>query len=113
VDEWNEVIPNTRELTGLSFHYDDPGAEAAQAILLAVPPADWQSWDLESLVATLDETFDLGRIRAVEPDLLGELGQLLPAIFLAANAEKETIETDFTGLRIGDPQIISGKVEIT
>jgi hypothetical protein len=109
VDEWNETIPASTELTGVSFHYDNPGAEAAQAILLAVPPTDRKTWDLESLISTLDETFDLARIRAVDSDLLGDLGQLLPAIFLAANAQQETIETDFADRRISDPKIIFGQ----
>jgi hypothetical protein len=110
IDEWSEIIPNTSELTGLAFHYDDPGTEAAQAILLAVPPTGQKTWDLESLVATLHESFDLVRIRAVEPDLLGDVAQFFPAIYLAANAEKETIETDFSGRRIGDPKIVAKQV---
>ena len=38
-DAWNEVVPSERETTGVSFHYDAPGARPPQAILLAVPPA--------------------------------------------------------------------------
>ena len=38
VDEWTELVPNENESTALAFHYDDPGAEAPQAVLVAVPP---------------------------------------------------------------------------
>src|SRR5262249_20325861 len=65
IDEWPEVIPNAIEHTGLAFHYDDPGAEAAQAVLLAVPP-DATKWDFDSLAAIVNETLDLARMRAVD-----------------------------------------------
>jgi len=106
MDEWNETIPLTAEETGLAFHYDDPGAEAAQTVLVAVPPGNAEFWDLPSLLATLNETFDLAKIRAVDGDLLGELSQALPAIYLAANPAQETIETDFAELRIDDARIM-------
>jgi hypothetical protein len=92
VDEWVELIPNVTESTGLTFRYDDPGAEAAQAVLLAVPPvAGARSWDIDWLIATLNETLDLAKCRAVDARLLGALGQLLPAIYFAANNNDDTI----------------------
>jgi hypothetical protein len=109
VDEWTEIIPSRSETTGLAFQYDDPGAEAAQSLLLAVPPGDRDTWDLDALVKTIEETIDLVKIRAVDASLLGDLGQLLPAICLASNAPSEpntapeTISTDFTGLLSGEP----------
>jgi hypothetical protein len=92
VDEWVELIPNPTESTGLALHYDDPGAEAAQAVLIAVPPLpDARQWDIDTVIDTLNETFDLAKLRAVDLSLLGELGQLLPAIFFAANNNDDTI----------------------
>src|SRR5262249_29365902 len=44
IDEWTEIIPSTQETTGIGFHYDDPGAEAAQAVLLAVCPTNAAQW---------------------------------------------------------------------
>jgi hypothetical protein len=35
LDEWTELIPNEREDAGVVFHYDSPGAEAPQAVLIA------------------------------------------------------------------------------
>ena len=77
------MIPRPTEQSGIAVHYDDPGAEAPQTILLAVPPTSAPRWDLASLLAILNETLDLAKVRAVDGELLGALGQLLPAIYLA------------------------------
>ena len=94
LDEWTEVIPAETQQTAVAVHYDDPGAEAAQSILIAVPPDDSKVWDLETLLATVHETIDLVKLRGVDSELLGELGQLLPAIFLPANAPGDTLSVD-------------------
>jgi hypothetical protein len=99
VDEWTESIPDVSQATGISFHYDNPRAEAAQTMLLAVPPADGGTWDLDTLLAILDETLTLAKVRAVSGEFLGELGQLLPAAFLAANPVGDTVTTDLRDAR--------------
>jgi len=104
-DRWSEVIPSACEVTGLAFHYDDAGAEAPQTVLIAVPPPAAKRWDLATLVDTLHETMDLAKIRAVDGDLLGELGQLLPAAYVASNAADDTVQVDFTAVRVADPVI--------
>lgn len=93
VDEWTELIPQREESTAVAFHYDDPGAEAPQAILIAVPPDTRERWSVETVRDVLLETLELAQIRAVDRDLLGALDQLLPATFLAGNARKDTIST--------------------
>lgn len=96
LDEWVEVIPGTTAQTGVAFHYDDPGAEAPQGVLIAVPPTlSSETWDFDTLVAILDETLELAKIRAVDGELLGDLGQLLPANYLSANAQNEVVSTRF------------------
>jgi hypothetical protein len=108
LDEWNESIPLTEENTAIGFHYDDPGAEAAQTVLLAVPPTNSATWDADTLEAVLMETFDWAQMRAVHtqvpasPGLPGvpDLAPLLPAIYLAANTDDDTVSTDFTGTRV-------------
>jgi hypothetical protein len=113
LDEWTETIPSATETTGVGFHYDDPGAEAAQAVLLAVCPTDAATWDDDTLEAVLMETFDLAQTRAVHADLPGDLAagglpqlaQLLPAIYLAANLSRDTVATDFTGARIAQASV--------
>lgn len=105
IDDWTELIPNRNESTAIAFQYDDPGAEAPQTVLLAVPPDDSEHWSLDSLVAILTETLDLARIRTVDGDLLEPLSQILPAIFLAANPKNETVSTTLTNQLVRDAMI--------
>jgi hypothetical protein len=97
VDEWVESLPDQVDNTGIVFHYDSPGAEAPQAVLLAVPPTDAPNWDFASLEAVIAESIDLAKIRAVDAEQVGTLGQMLPAIFLADNPSEDTISTKFAG----------------
>ena len=91
------------EQTGVAFHYDDAGAEAPQAVLLAVPPDRGAAvWTPDTLVAVLLETLELAKIRGVEVEMLDELGQLLPAVYPAWNTEGDTVETKFLTMRGGD-----------
>lgn len=82
VDEWNEVIPNRVETTGIALNYNQPNTEPPQTVLLAVSPTIDGAWSWDDLVGTLTDTFDRARRRAVEPDFLQETpyAQLLPAI---------------------------------
>ena len=98
VDEWTEVVPDRTQVTGLSFHVDQPDARAPQAILLAVPPTEAHVWSLSALEATVLETLELARLRLVDGEALAavpagppppgppppRLGQYLPAIYLAS-----------------------------
>jgi len=106
LDEWTELIPNRDESTALAFHYDDPGAEAPQAVLIAVPPDNAQNWSLDTVVAVLRETLELARLRAVDGDLLGSLSQLLPATYLAANARQDTVAVQFKDALMKDARIV-------
>jgi hypothetical protein len=45
------------------------------------------------------ETLDLARIRAVDPDALGEIGHYLPALYFANNAAGDTVSTDFSRMK--------------
>ena len=97
VDEWNEVVPNARETTAVTFNADEPGARAPQTILLAVPPDARPQWDLETLEATLLDTLELAKLRTVDPDALGEVDDVavfLPAVHVALNRAGDTISTD-------------------
>lgn len=97
IDEWVEIIPSRTESTGVAFHYDNPGAEAGQAILVAVPARTGNNWQLDDLVGAVDETADLVKIRGVDAQLL-DLGQLLPAIFFAENSQSQhTASTSWFG----------------
>ncbi|OXM49352.1 hypothetical protein CFP71_30070 [Amycolatopsis thailandensis] len=97
LDEWTEVIPAERETTGVAVHYDGPDAEPPQAMLLVAPPARVVngSWSATDLLDAVVETFDLAKIRAVEPAHLGEtpLAHLLPATIMSATRQM-TVGTD-------------------
>ena len=106
LDEWTELIPNRDESTALAFHYDDPGAEAPQAVLIAVPPDNAENWSLDTVVAVLRETLELAKLRAVDGDLLGVLSQILPTTYLAANPRRDTVAVQFKGTLMKDATIV-------
>ena len=82
IDEWIEIIPNTRETTGITFNYDQPDAMPPQSLLLAVTPQETGKWQWDDLVYTLIDTMEMAKNRAVEPDHLekSRYAQMLPAI---------------------------------
>ncbi|ANN19110.1 hypothetical protein SD37_28130 [Amycolatopsis orientalis] len=98
LDEWTEVVPAERETTGIALHYDGPDAEPPQSMLLVVPPVlePDGKWTTELLLEAIEETFDLAKTRAVEPDHLEgtALGQFLPATMMSAVRDQVTISTD-------------------
>ena len=62
-----------------------------------VPPVpDAERWSLEWIIDALKETLDMARIRGVDGGLVGELGQLLPAICLADATDDVTIRSKFS-----------------
>ena len=90
VDAWPETVPGNTEVTGVSFHYDAPGARAPQAVLLAVSPAPAEPhWSFDALLETVREAYGLGRIRTVGPRELELLGPLLPAAYLPESYSKD------------------------
>jgi len=96
IDEWTEVIPAATEETSLSLQHDHPRAEAPQAVLVAVPPASAMvQWDFETVFDIVRETLELAQIRGNDLETLGAMGQLLPALTLAANTSGEAIATSF------------------
>jgi hypothetical protein len=103
LDEFTEILPAAERTTAAGFHFDQPNACAPQAIVLAVPPRRNENWSLEMLEATLAQTFDLAKIRAVDYDALGAVGtevperagHFLPALHFALNLKGATAATDF------------------
>jgi hypothetical protein len=103
LDEWTEVVPAATQVTGLSFHFDQPNSRAPQAILLAVPPTEAAVWNLDSLEAVVLETLELVELRLADPEALARAsgtsampgtGHYLPAIYLASGPAEETVSTD-------------------
>lgn len=96
IDEWSETIPADHETTGLGFHFDAPGARPPQTMLLAVPAdPSADSWTLDALLATVNETMALTRLRAVRPQDLTGLGLVLPGIYLSNNFKRDVPSVDF------------------
>lgn len=98
VDEWTEVVPNTRETTAITFQLDPPDACAPQSVLVAVPPVPGVDWTQDTLRQVLEETLDLAKLRAVDAETLGEVAQYIPALYLAFNARDAAVSTDFAPL---------------
>jgi hypothetical protein len=84
VADWTEVLPSPRETTGVAYHFDAPGAQAPQSILLAVPAnAAATVWTYNDLLDTLLTTLDLTHARAIDcADLPLVARAALPAVYL-------------------------------
>ena len=57
-----------------------PSARAPQAMLLAISP-DGQRWTSDTVLATLRETLDLAKIRAVTLERTNGVARVLPALY--------------------------------
>ncbi len=100
IDEWVEVVPATKEVTGIAMQFDQPNAAPPQSILIAVPPEVESPWTTFSLQQVLLETLDLSRIRAVDLNALDEVGHYLPALYFAHNTLGDAVSTDFTTIKL-------------
>jgi len=82
IDEWVEIIPNLVETTAITFNYDQPDAKPPNTLLLAVSPQETGQWQWDHLIYTLNDTLELAKNRAVEPEHLEStvFGQILPGI---------------------------------
>jgi hypothetical protein len=92
IDEWTEVVPREREVTALALHADRPNNEAAQAVLIAVPPDRSKPWSVAALRAVVEETLALAEMRMVDPPALDRFGHLLPALLLACTGRQAQIK---------------------
>jgi hypothetical protein len=79
VEEFAEHIPDRELTTGLSFHYDTPNAEPPQTLLLAVKDQEsGQSWTVDELAETINDTFDLMKVRPIDLEALRGFGFVAP-----------------------------------
>jgi len=102
IDDWTELIPNPRETAALSVHFDRPNSEPPQAMLLAVSPRVGGEWQWDDLMAILNETLDLARVRAVEPQQIddSDYAQLLPATMAAVTRYLVTISLNYNAVTL-------------
>ncbi len=88
VDQWSDTVPSRQETTGVSFHFDAPGARAPQSVLLAVPAdAGATGWSVEALAGAVREAVALARIRPLDIDDIDTAARFLPAAYLPFNLE--------------------------
>jgi hypothetical protein len=99
VDAWAEVIPASEHTAGVTFHYDAPGARPPQAVVLAVhPKPDPDRWDLDTLLATVNETAELARLRTLSLKEIEGFAGLLPALYLPNNYTRDVPSLPFKQL---------------
>ena len=98
LDEWTEKIPVDEEITGVTYHYNQPNAVAPQAVLVAVEPTNSGKWDWDVLQGVLNDTIRRSRSRAVEPDQLMEhdvLKILLPMTIASFDVKEANVSLDY------------------
>jgi hypothetical protein len=101
VDDWTEVIPNQVEETGIAMHFDSPQSQAPQAVLVATPSKASGNWTFSQLLASLEQTMDLMKIRAVSNEFL-DMGQTLPMAIIPGNEGVNfALSTLIESLRVG------------
>jgi len=79
-DDWAETVPTHTSTAAVAFHYDAPNARPPQAILLAIPPRPQMAhWTFAEVLATVEESIALAKLRAVTPNqLAGPVSLALP-----------------------------------
>jgi hypothetical protein len=105
---WPEIIPAREEEAGVTMQFDAPGAQAPQALLLAVPPDARPNWSYQALERTLLDTLSLAQIRALELSHLGSFAQMIPMTYLAENTAGDAVSTSFKGLLVADATVEVG-----
>lgn len=98
IDEWTETLPQREEVTGITFNFDQPNSAPPSAILLTVTPEITGKWRWENLTASVLDTIERAKLRAVEPDMLDSLsgfGTLLPSIFSEFHTSPSGISLDY------------------
>jgi hypothetical protein len=98
IDEWTEALPQTDEVTGITFNFDQPNSAPPSAILLTVTPELTGKWRWENLTSAVLDTIERAKLRAVEPDMIDSLsgfGTLLPSILSEFHTSPSGISLDY------------------
>jgi hypothetical protein len=99
VDQWTEAVPSTMETTGVSFHFDAPGARAPQSVLIATPAdRNAASWNVATLLGCVRDTMALARIRPLDIDDIDVAARFLPATYLPFNLESKVPSINLTAI---------------
>jgi hypothetical protein len=101
-DDWAERIPSKSEKAAIAFHYSEPLAQAPQAILIAMASTGAQmdgaesqqrTWNYQTLVRILDDTFSLMKVRVTDPTTVNSAVPGLSQLFMAFNTNNNTVDT--------------------
>jgi len=98
VDEWMEMLPRRDEVTGIAFNYDQPNSVPPAAVLLAIAPAITGKWHWDDLAATVLDTMERAKLRAMEPDMIENLtgfSLLIPSTLAEFSTGRNTISLDY------------------
>lgn len=97
LDEWVEEIPGKEELTGITFQYNQPDSQPAQALLLAISPGEGAQWTWDKLSDILDDTLRRAKQRAVGTNELTPTDWigLLPGALAEFSATKANVSLFF------------------
>jgi hypothetical protein len=91
IDEWNDLVPAATVDTSVAFHCDAASSAAPNAILLCVPQPMQESWTTDALRTCIGLALERAKLRAVNPDLLGDAGQILPALLARDDAHHRSL----------------------
>src|SRR5262249_17672720 len=71
------------------------------------------AWSADTLAATVRETLDLARLRMVDPDVLRQAGQRVPALYFAVNLAQATVSSDLSNLDVRPDSLPPRQLQIT
>ncbi|MDT7827758.1 hypothetical protein RQM65_03650 [Pricia sp. S334] len=109
LDEWTEVIPSKTEDVGVTFHYDRPNSEPPQVMLMAMTPRFTGEWQWNDLMDIVNETLDLAKKRALEPE---QIDQTAYARFLPATVSSVTVHPITASLNYSFNNMIYNELDI-
>lgn len=102
LDDWTELAPAPTATTGVALPFDAPRAQPPQTILLAVAPPE-RAWTVELLAATIAETVEVARLRAVDPAHFHD--QVLPTIYLPDDPAEAVATVDLRAVAVQLPEV--------
>ena len=113
LDEWTEVIPSKEEDVGVTFHYDRPNSEPPQVMLMAMPSEFTGEWQWNDLMNIVNETLDLAKKRALEPDQIDKTAyaRFLPATVSAVTVHPITASLNYAFNNLIYNQLDDGSTE--
>ncbi len=80
VDHWAETVPQPTADLAIAAHLESAASAAPNCLLLCAPDPGGAAWTSDRVLALIREAFALARTRALLPEDLPDLAQVLPAL---------------------------------